>query len=153
MVKVVAASINTNIAYGYRCQVRKHQRSASLAFVRGIHRWQVDFPHKGPVTRKMFPFDDGIMDFTNQSTYAYCLNAHNKENIISLRPLTTLLCSESSYTEGLKSRKGSYGGFSYWRSVWRECPGDRVSVFRAVTCAGHQSTRQQAIISHDWGLT
>ena len=40
---------------------RKHQSSASLTFVRGIHRWPVDYPHKGPVTRKMFPFDDGIM--------------------------------------------------------------------------------------------
>ena len=40
---------------------RKHQCSASLAFVRGIHRWQVNFPHKWPVTRKMFPFDDVIM--------------------------------------------------------------------------------------------
>ena len=36
---------------------RKHQSSASLAFVRGIHR----VPHKGSVTRKMFPFDDVIM--------------------------------------------------------------------------------------------
>ena len=36
---------------------RKHQSSASLAFVRGICRW----PVKGPVTRKMFPFDDVIM--------------------------------------------------------------------------------------------
>ena len=40
---------------------RKHQRSASLGFVRGIHRWLVNPPHKGPVTRKMFPFDDVIM--------------------------------------------------------------------------------------------
>ena len=31
---------------------RKHQSSASLAFVRGIHRWAVNYPHKGPVTRK-----------------------------------------------------------------------------------------------------
>ena len=37
---------------------RKYQSSASLAFVRGIHRWPVDSPHKGPVTQKMFPFDD-----------------------------------------------------------------------------------------------
>ena len=36
---------------------RKHQRSASLAFERGIHRWPVNSPHKGPVTRKTFPFD------------------------------------------------------------------------------------------------
>ena len=40
---------------------RKHQSSASLAFVRGIHRWLVNSPHKWPVTRKMFPFDDVIM--------------------------------------------------------------------------------------------
>ena len=32
-----------------------------LAFVRGIHRWPVNSPHKGPVTRKLFPFDDVIM--------------------------------------------------------------------------------------------
>ena len=41
---------------------RKHQSSASLAFVRGIHRWPVNSPNKGPVTRKMFPFDDVIMN-------------------------------------------------------------------------------------------
>ena len=40
---------------------RKHQSSASLAFVRGIHRWPVNSPHKWPVTRKIFPFDDVIM--------------------------------------------------------------------------------------------
>ena len=41
---------------------RKHQSSASLAFVWGIHRGPVNSPHKWPVTRKMFPFDDVIMD-------------------------------------------------------------------------------------------
>ena len=40
---------------------RKHESSASLAFVGGIHRWPVNAPHKEPVTRKMFPFDDVIM--------------------------------------------------------------------------------------------
>ena len=37
---------------------RKHQSYASLW---GIHRGLVNSPHKGPVTRKMFPFDDVIM--------------------------------------------------------------------------------------------
>ena len=41
---------------------RKHQSSASLAFVQGIHRGPVNSPHKWPVTRKMFPFDDVIME-------------------------------------------------------------------------------------------
>ena len=45
---------------------RNHQRSASLVCVRGIHRWPVNSPHKGPVTRKMFPFDDVIMLSTHQ---------------------------------------------------------------------------------------
>ena len=40
---------------------RKHQSSASLGFVWGIHRGPVNSPHKWPVTRKMFPFDDVIM--------------------------------------------------------------------------------------------
>ena len=40
---------------------RKHHSSASLAFVRGFHRSPVNYPHIGPITRKMFPFDDVIM--------------------------------------------------------------------------------------------
>ena len=38
---------------------RKHQSSASQASVRGIHRWLVNSP---PKRRRMFPFDDVIMD-------------------------------------------------------------------------------------------
>ena len=41
---------------------RKHQSSVSLAFVGGIHRWPVNSSHKGPVTRKMFPFGDVVID-------------------------------------------------------------------------------------------
>ena len=44
---------------------RKHKSSASLAFVRRIHRGPVNYPHKWPVTRKMFPFDDVIMIWTH----------------------------------------------------------------------------------------
>ena len=39
---------------------RKHQSSASLAFVRGIHRRPVNSPYKWQVTQ-MFPFDDVTM--------------------------------------------------------------------------------------------
>ena len=53
---------------------RKHQSSASLAFVQGIHRWPVNSPHKRPVTRKMFPFDYVITvfcqnDWTTETEY------------------------------------------------------------------------------------
>ena len=41
---------------------RKHQSSASLGFMRGIQRWPMNSPHKWPVTRKMVPFGDVIMN-------------------------------------------------------------------------------------------
>ena len=44
--------------------LRKYQSSASLAFVRGIQRSPVNSPHKWPVTRKMFRFDEVIMRCT-----------------------------------------------------------------------------------------
>ena len=60
------ASQNTSLTIVYSIDYsdtdqRKHQSSASLAFTRGIHRWPMNSPHKLPVTRKMFPFDDVIM--------------------------------------------------------------------------------------------
>ena len=42
----------------------KHQGSTSMAFVRGIHQWPVN--HKGTVTRNLFPFDDVIIQATEQ---------------------------------------------------------------------------------------
>ena len=78
---------------------RKHQSSASLVFVR-VHRGPVNSPHKWPVTRKMFPFDDGIMRspwlllnpwvrFNTYKTSYQCGNSHHKDCLIftMLRPL------------------------------------------------------------------
>ena len=48
---------------------RKHQCSASLAFVRGIHRLPVNSPHKWPVTQKMFSFGDVIMESWSDFNY------------------------------------------------------------------------------------
>ena len=44
-----------------RRRSKKTSKRCIIAFVRGIHRWPVNSPHKGPVTRKMFLFDDVIM--------------------------------------------------------------------------------------------
>ena len=54
----------------FRRRSKKTASSASLAFVRGIHRGPVNSPHKWPVTRKMFPFDDVIMDAKPQENIA-----------------------------------------------------------------------------------
>ena len=58
--QITSLTVVYSIVYSGVIQ-RKHQSSASLAFVREIHRGPVNFPHKWPVTRKMFPFDDVIM--------------------------------------------------------------------------------------------
>ena len=54
---IVYSTVNSDV------DQRKHQSSASLAFVRGIHRGPVNSPHKWSVTRKIFLFDDVIMVF------------------------------------------------------------------------------------------
>ena len=67
---------------------RKHQSSASLVFVWGIHRGPVNSPHKWPVTRKMFPFDDVIMcDGLSiwMPSYQY-KDSHHKDNTVSRLP-------------------------------------------------------------------
>ena len=53
---------------------RKHQSSTSLTFARGIHRRPVNSRHKWPVTRKMFPFDDVIMETNSPAIWL----AHQK---------------------------------------------------------------------------
>ena len=49
----------------FRRRSKKASKHPSLAFVRGIHRWPMNSPHKWPVTRKMYPFDDVVMCSTN----------------------------------------------------------------------------------------
>ena len=57
----IASQITSLTIVYWRRRWKKTQSPALLAFVRGIHRWPVNSPHKGPVTRKMFPLDDVIM--------------------------------------------------------------------------------------------
>ena len=78
---------------------RKHQSSASLASVRGIHRWPVNSPHKGPVTLKIFPFDDVIMSWVNGYYDAFACMACIK--LTNRRYLTKKL--KWKYNHSLKS--------------------------------------------------
>ena len=43
---------------------RRSKKTSKLWPLWGIHQWPLDFPHKEPVTWKMFPFDDAIIDST-----------------------------------------------------------------------------------------
>ena len=66
VIMAATASQITSIAIVYStvyssADQRKHQSSAPLAFLRGLHRWPVNSPLKWPVTRKMLPFHDIIV--------------------------------------------------------------------------------------------
>ena len=54
---------------------KKTKSSATLAFVWGIHRWPVNSPHKWPVKRIMYPFDDVIMCFCRPEFQWMVLNS------------------------------------------------------------------------------
>ena len=86
IITVTSQITGVSIVYSTVCSgedQRKHQSSASLAFVRGIHWWPVNSPHKWPVTRKMFPFDDVIMD-TNTTYFVKSTHLCETVHVMSL---------------------------------------------------------------------
>ena len=104
----------------YSGKGERDQSSASLAFVRGIHWWPVNSPHKRPVTRKMFPFDDVIMwriCITGLQGIHSCLLAVSQ-------PTKRCLCNNIPNTEGHPSLPVLALGHPCIRS-WDEPTGQR----------------------------
>ena len=81
--QITSRTIVYSIVYSGADQ-RKRQSSASLVLVRGIRRWPVNSPHKGPVTREMFPFDDVVMK---------CIPAEWRGRFGSFMTMDTHLCN------------------------------------------------------------
>ena len=98
---------------------RKHQSSASLAFVRGIHWWPVNSPHKWPVMRKCFHLMTSSWYETvippNSFEYKDCLfryrDSHYKGGTV-MRPF--YLYNGNLYTGKMASLYFEYG-FSQWK--------------------------------------
>ena len=65
---------------------RKYQSSASLAFVRGIHRWPDNSPRKGPIMLKMFPFDDDIMTCMHIEATSWVIPRHKTAHATKVDP-------------------------------------------------------------------
>ena len=68
---------------------RKHQSCTSLAFVRGIHRGPVNSPHKWPVTRNMFPFDDVIMKCPFMTSCIYQIHNSSRGSVQHPKTIST----------------------------------------------------------------
>ena len=101
---------------------RKYQSSASLAFVWGIHRGPVNCPHKWPVTRKMFPFDDVIMKKVYELVNLGGLKSPllNKQHIFQC--MDKIFCMELQRAPRKRSSWGQHGAhLGSVRPRWAPC--------------------------------
>ena len=108
IISVMASQITgVSLVYSTVCSgadQSKHQSSASLAFVRGSHRWPVNSPHIGPVTWKMFPFDDVVMRYECETKCALMVvmrvnlwNSTKHRNLANVRYISLVISQFSRY--------------------------------------------------------
>ena len=96
---------------------RRHQSFASLAFERGIHQSPVNSPHRGPITQKMFPFDDVIMYCQDAEQ---CSQSSTTSPIININHPESLLKLISTYHQ-LDHTTISWGRFTGYVKVAKMC--------------------------------
>ena len=131
----------------------KHQSSASLAFVWGIHRGPVNSPHKCPVTRKMFPFDDVIM-INNHGVYAWW-----RDRMETFSALLALYAGNSPVTGEFPSQRPVTASFDVFldphlnkrlrkQSMRRFFRGRRTHYDVTVMCIFHLQYEMMFIIFH-----
>ena len=66
---IMSMMVSCLFNYWFRRRSKKTSKLRVSGLVRGIHRWPVNSPHKRPVTRKIFPFDDVIMNWRDLAGY------------------------------------------------------------------------------------
>ena len=72
IISAMASQITSLTIVYSRRRSKKTSKLSVTGLFWGIHRWPMNCPHKGPVTRKMFPFDDVIMIRTSRSPGYFC---------------------------------------------------------------------------------
>ena len=108
---------------------RKHQSSASLVFVRGIHRWPVNYPHKWPVTRTIFPFGDVII--AEDIAELRVLTCSNHSAYAPSQWETTLHCNVVSDWLGIYIKWSLTWGADLWsefQKIWFATRRDYVTI-------------------------
>ena len=94
---------------------RRHQSSASLAFVRGFHRWPVNSTHKGPVTRKnatVWWRHHAAMTTCHDISRSNISLVNGTDKCCMIRPPGGV-CSSDGHSE-----KGKY----FYTILWQKCP-------------------------------
>ena len=118
---------------------RKHQSSASLVFVRGIHRWPVNSPHKWPVTRKKFQLVTSSCHMVPQGATPYTVKQDKTKCILHgpyfiqcgaviTRPILSTILAWTHHSLPVKARYGA----SFVDSISELCP--VTAVMHAISC-------------------
>ena len=92
----------------------KHQSTAALAFVRGIHRGPVNSPHKWPVTRKIFSFDDVIMIAADAMAPFQYKNRLSRSGISTIKIRRSWHCLILIHGISILVRRHRYTGTGPW---------------------------------------
>ena len=93
----------------FRRRAQKYQNAASLAFVRGIHQWLVNYPHKEPVNGKCLHFMTSSCTYISIHTYeTHRLHKlHTTENYYTNLMLNNFP-TQMSYTKHIKTNSSKY---------------------------------------------
>ena len=102
---------------------RKHQSSKSLTSVRGIHRWAVNSPHKGAVTRKFLHLMTPWCDFLPKWTQKLAVKHFKREINSCHRASLCLVCRINSYAEipTTNVTSADYLGVVYYNRILLLC--------------------------------
>ena len=84
----------------FRRRSKKSWKLRVTGLCAGIHRGPVNSPHKWPVTRKMFPFDDVIMvgsDWRQEIYFGFTLTHWNVNIVIHNWLHSILICQNDNF--------------------------------------------------------
>ena len=108
----------------------RHQRNIRVnprywSFVRGIHRWLVNSPHKGPVTRKKLPFDDVIINIEfAELALPY---AANGQSSMRLHNYGSKQFHSSNFEQRKYAQRLQYAPWPMGKSTLVKCPWSRTT--------------------------
>ena len=86
---------------------RKYQSSASLAFVRGIHRWPMDSPLKGQQREKCFLLKTSSWWYESAICYSYCICGNTLHTDTLCHLLNSPLTKSYSTNRSLAPKRNS----------------------------------------------
>ena len=105
----------------FRRRSKKTPKLRVTGFCGGFHRWPVDSSHKRPVTQKMFPFDDVIMQWTNLQPHKSSYLSVFIAGLLSWKMIPNYVMPGQDIGDGVAGLTAALWGFD-WPMLQRRLP-------------------------------